>query len=92
LKLKLEMGLEPIVDAEASAVTASGAGPELGLTLSLAVGGAVAVADVDAVEELPALSVTVTESVKLPPAVYVWLAAAPAWGPTAAEPSPKLKV
>jgi hypothetical protein len=63
------MVLEPGVEAEASAVTGSGAWPAAGLTLSLAIGGAVAIADVDAVEELPALSVTVTESVKLPPAV-----------------------
>ena len=58
-------------DAEASAVTASGAVPEDGVTVSRATGGwlaAVAVTTAEAEPVAPALSVTVTVQVQRPAA------------------------
>src|SRR6266542_2235383 len=78
-------------DAEASAVTASGAVPEDGVTVSLATGGWFAAGDTvtvaEAVAIAPPLSVTVTLAVQVP-AAYVWVAVAPGCGPTTV-PSPK---
>ena len=60
----------PSVDADASAVTASGAVPELGLTVTLALGGRSAtVTAALVVEAFPAVSTTVTEALNVPAAL-----------------------
>jgi hypothetical protein len=78
-----------VVDADASAFTAKGAGPTFGFTLSAATGGP-ALTDTGAVadEVWPVLFVTRTVNPKLPTAMYWWVAMAPACGP-AFIPSPK---
>jgi hypothetical protein len=63
LNLYEEIGEEPAVDPDASADTGSGDVPELGVTVSFAVGAAATVTCWVAVEELPAVSVTVTVTV-----------------------------
>src|SRR6266545_1524729 len=78
-------------DADASAVTASGAVPEDGVTVSLATSGWFAAGDTvtvaEAVAIAPPLSATVARAVQVP-AAYVWVAVAPGCGPTTV-PSPK---
>jgi hypothetical protein len=66
--LYVAIGVEsPSLDPDASAVTGKGAVPELGLTLTVAFGGAsggaLTVTWVVAVDALPAVSVTVTVTV-----------------------------
>jgi len=61
------------VDAEASAVTVSGAEPELGVTLRAATGAASATVTVAVLlEDNPPESMTVTLTVKVPAPWYVW--------------------
>src|SRR5215211_1364019 len=89
------MGFESVsVDAEASAVTSSGATPDAGDTLSAAVGGvsggSTATSRV-ALEERPPVSVTVTVTVYVPGSAYVWLAVAVDCG-SSTVPSPKSNV
>jgi hypothetical protein len=60
------MGLEPGLEVEASAVTASGTAPDAGVTVSAAVGGAATLITLLAEDVAPAVSLTVTVIVKLP--------------------------
>src|ERR1051325_794556 len=81
-------------EAEPLAVTVSGAVPEDGDTVSRATGGwfvvgADAVTTAEAVPVAPLSSVTVSRTVQVP-AANVWVAVAPACGPTTV-PSPKSK-
>ncbi len=67
-KLYVAIGVESVsVEPDASAVTASGMFPEVGLTASFAAGGKSAPWETltfcDCVEKLPAVSVTVTVTV-----------------------------
>src|SRR5207245_3991521 len=77
------------VDAEASAVTESGAPPEAGASVKAATGAASTVTVLLAVDDRLPVSVTVTVTVRVPPDIYVWVAFDALWGPTVV-PSPKL--
>src|SRR5512146_1771927 len=78
------------VEPAALAITASGACPETGETLSAATGGWFANTEAVAVELRPCASTTVTVAVH-EPAAYVCVAVAEACGPALA-PSPKSNV
>ena len=54
------------LDPDASAATGSGADPDVGGTVSAAVGGVTTLTEADAVVDTPALSVTVTVKVYWP--------------------------
>jgi hypothetical protein len=78
LKVYVLIGFDPGVDPDASAVTRSGAAPELGLTLSAAIGGVLTTTTLLAVAPAPVLSVAVSVTVKVPLLAYVWVAVEPA--------------
>src|SRR5919204_3480600 len=87
------MGVKSLsLEPDASAVTCNGTVPEGGVTVSAADGGESPVAPTwtvaVALDESPAVSVTVTVTVYVPGRRYVCWAVAPACGPTVV-PSPK---